>query len=206
MYICKQLVPAQNATAAHSIDQAVLTIFITYVTVHNDKDIMKTLPVYLLTPWWRILFEKLFVTQLVKKYPAFLQNPKVHHHVHKSPPLDPILSQMNPAHPIDPYLQKVHFNVILPSRPRSSQWSRAFAVTKFDEVRSQMMTKMVLEMLVPYRHLMWLIAWEDFIKLMENNPRNSCTLLFHALHKTTTYKILWNWRHIKCFLGSNSYL
>jgi hypothetical protein len=77
-------------------------------------------------PWCRILFEKLIVTQLVKKYPAFLRNQKVHHRVHKSPPLDSILSQPNPVHPIDPYLPKVHINVILPPTPRSSQWSLAF--------------------------------------------------------------------------------
>jgi hypothetical protein len=77
----------------------------------------------LLTPWYRILFEKLIVTQLVKKYPAFLWNPKVHHRVHKSPPLDPILSQLNPVRPIDPYLTKVH---IIPPTSRSSQWSLAF--------------------------------------------------------------------------------
>jgi hypothetical protein len=69
---------------------------------------------YLLTPWCRILFEKLIVTQLVKKYPSFLRNPKVHHRVHKRPPLDPIPSQTNPVRPIDPYLPKVHLNVILP--------------------------------------------------------------------------------------------
>jgi hypothetical protein len=77
--------------------------------------------IYLLTPWCRILFEKLIVTQLVKKYPAFLWNLKVHHRVHKSPPLDPNLSQPNPVRPIDPCLPKVHFNVILPPTPRSSR-------------------------------------------------------------------------------------
>jgi hypothetical protein len=69
------------------------------------------------TPWCRILFEKLIVAQLVKQYPAFLWNLKVHHCVHKSTSLDPILSQPNPVRPIDPYL---------PPTPWSSQWSPAF--------------------------------------------------------------------------------
>jgi hypothetical protein len=85
--------------------------------------IYRNLLTYLLTPWCRILFKQLIVTQLVKKYPAFLWNPKVHYRVHTSPPLDPILSQLNPVRHIDPYLPKVHFNVILPPTHRSSQWS-----------------------------------------------------------------------------------
>jgi hypothetical protein len=76
---------------------------------------------YLLTPWCRILFKKLIVTQLVKKNPAFLWNPKVHYRVHKSPPLDHILSQPNPVRPIAPYLPKVQLNVIFPPTRRSSQ-------------------------------------------------------------------------------------
>jgi hypothetical protein len=73
-----------------------------------------------------MLFEKLIVTQLVKKYTAFLWDPKVYYRVHKSPPLDPTLSQPNPVRPIDPYLPKVRLNIILPPTPRSFQWSLTF--------------------------------------------------------------------------------
>jgi hypothetical protein len=91
----------------------ILTYLLTYLLTHS------------LTLWCRI-FEKLTVTQLVKKYPAFLWNPKAHYRVHKSPPLDSILSQMNPIRPINTHLPKVHLNVILPPTPRSSQWSLTF--------------------------------------------------------------------------------
>jgi len=62
---------------------------------------------YELTPWCRMLFEKLIVTQPVKKS-AFLWNPKVHYRIHTGPLLDPILSQLN----------RLHLNVILPPTPR----------------------------------------------------------------------------------------
>jgi len=51
-----------------------------------------------------------------------LGKPKVHYRVYKSPPLDPILSQLKPVRSIDPYLPKVHLIIILPPTPRSSQW------------------------------------------------------------------------------------
>jgi hypothetical protein len=59
----------------------------------------------LLTPWSRILLEKL-----------------VAHHVQNSPPLVPILSQMVPVYKFPTYFSEIRSD-ILPSTPRSSEFS-----------------------------------------------------------------------------------
>jgi hypothetical protein len=49
------------------------------------------------------LLEKLPIVQPFRKFPAILRNLKVHHRVHKSLPLVPILNQFDPVPTIQSY-------------------------------------------------------------------------------------------------------
>ena len=69
---------------------------------------------YLLTPWSRVLLEKLTGQDI----PCILCNPNIHPAINKRPPPVPILSQIDPAH-----FLKMHLNIILPPKSGSSKWS-----------------------------------------------------------------------------------
>jgi hypothetical protein len=57
-----------------------------------------------------------------EEHPCLSWNPNVHYCVHKSLPLFPVLSQLNPHYTLPHYFSKIHYNIILPSMPQSSKW------------------------------------------------------------------------------------
>ena len=61
--------------------------------------------IYLLTPYSKVLLEKLSGSQLSNST-CILWNPKVLYHIHKCPPPAPILSQIIPCYPPNPQFLK----------------------------------------------------------------------------------------------------
>lgn len=63
---------------------------------------------------------------LRQQIPRLLWNRKAHYHAQKSSSQGSIQSQINSLHTLQTYIFKIHFNIFLPSKPRSSKCSLPF--------------------------------------------------------------------------------
>lgn len=72
--------------------------------------------------------EKLTVTQLVKKFPSFMDS-EGSLRVHKIPPPVQILSHMNPFNPLTLRSLEISFNIILHSTPIFQGWCHPFGIS-----------------------------------------------------------------------------
>jgi len=89
---------------------------------------------YLLTPWNRVLLEKLTGSAASQEIPALLE-PEVSSPYSQVPATCPILSQLYPVPTPSSHFLKIHLNIILPSTSGSPQWSLSLRFPHQNHVR-----------------------------------------------------------------------
>ena len=105
----------QNHAALHIPEECDLVTINVFNLTHSFT--------HSLTPWSRVLLEKLTGSVASQESPRILWNPKVHYLIQKCPPPIPILSQLHPVPTTHSHFLKIHLNIMLPSTSGSPQWS-----------------------------------------------------------------------------------
>ena len=89
----------------------------------NDTLTKQNQPTNQPTPWSRVLLVKLTGSKLVKKFPVFYGNRRFITAFTSARHLSVSWRQIKPVHTSPSNFLKIRLNIILPSTPRSSEWS-----------------------------------------------------------------------------------
>jgi hypothetical protein len=103
-WMAPTLVSKMSISVTKTIISGIFCILLTYLLTH----LLAYLPTEL-SPSWEAA--NCAATQ---ELPSNLWNPKFLYRVHKSPPLAPILNQIDLVHTIPFYLSKIYFNIVHP--------------------------------------------------------------------------------------------
>ena len=138
-FLAPNVHPPVPDTVFHTQIKHLVRCFQLHIKIYTYPTPYKSTLTYLLTPWCRVLLEKLTGLQIVKKFPAFHGTRRFISALTSVRHLS-ILSQPNPVHIPTSHLLEIHPNIIHPSTPRSPQWSLFLRFPHQDPIHTPLLT------------------------------------------------------------------